>query len=207
VTTVYLARHGESDWNAANRFQGHSNRPLTKEGRRQAEALAELVAHKNVDAIYSSPLIRALETAQIVAARTGLEVTELDDLREVDTGSWSGLSRAEVQERFPEGFERWIAGGSGWEDGETYEEMGERALRAVRTIAAAHLNKRVLVVSHGGPIRAIQAAANGMDIHEYRRVKPVEPNARLSVVTVDDGRFASASIDEPGPDGVSGPGS
>jgi alpha-ribazole phosphatase/probable phosphoglycerate mutase len=187
VTTVYLARHGESDWNAANRFQGHSDRPLTEEGRRQAEALAELVAQENVDAIYSSPLIRALETARIVAARTGLEVTELDGLREVDTGSWSGLSRAEVQERFPEGFERWIAGGSGWEDGETYEEMGERVLRAIRAIAAAHPNGRVLVVSHGGPIRAVQSAAEGIELHEYRRLRPVEPNARLSAVAVRNG--------------------
>jgi len=187
VTTVYLTRHGESDWNAANRFQGHSDRPLTDLGRRQAEALAEVVAQENVDAIYSSPLIRALETARIVAARTGLEVTELDGLREVDTGSWSGLSRAEVQERFPEGFERWIAGGSGWEDGETYEEMGERVLGAIRAIAAAHPNGRVLVVSHGGPIRAAQSAAEGVDLHEYRRLRPVEPNARLSAVTVENG--------------------
>lgn len=187
MTTIYLARHGESDWNAANRFQGHSDRPLTEEGRRQAEALAELVAAENVDTIYSSPLIRALETARIVAARTGLEVSELDDLREVDTGSWSGLSRAEVQERFPEGFERWISGGSGWEDGETYEEMGERVLRAIRTIAAAHPHGRVLIISHGGPIRAVQSAAEGIDLHEYRRLRPVEPNARLSAVAVEDG--------------------
>ena len=145
------------------------------------------MAQENVDAIYSSPLIRALDTARIVGARTGLEVTELDDLREVDTGSWSGLSRAEVQERFPEGFARWIAGGSGWEDGETYAEMGERVLRAIRTIAAAHPNGRVLIVSHGGPIRAVQSAAEGIDLDEYRRLRPVEPNARLSAVAVENG--------------------
>jgi broad specificity phosphatase PhoE len=187
MTTVYLARHGESDWNAANRFQGHSDRPLTELGRRQAEALAELVAAHKVDAIYSSPLIRALETARIVAARTGLEVFEDEDLREVDTGSWSGLLRAEVQERFPEGFERWISGGAGWEDGETYEEMAARTLKAVSRIAEANPDGRILVVSHGGPIRAIRAAASGMDIHEYRRLKPVEPNARLSTVAVENG--------------------
>jgi broad specificity phosphatase PhoE len=187
VTTVYLARHGESDWNAANRFQGHSDRPLTELGRKQAYALADIVAGERVEAIYSSPLIRALDTARIVAARTGLEVTTRDDLREVDTGSWSGLSRAEVKERFPQGFERWMAGGAGWEDGETYEEMAARVLAALREIAAAHPEGRVLVVSHGGPIRAIRAAANGMDIHKYRRLRPVEPNARLSSVAVENG--------------------
>jgi broad specificity phosphatase PhoE len=187
VTTIYLARHGESDWNAANRFQGHSDRPLTDFGREQAQALGELVAAENVEAVYSSPLKRALETALIVAARSGLEVVEDEDLREVDTGSWSGLSRAEVQERFPEGFDRWTSGGAGWEDGESYEEMAERVLAAVNRIAAAHPGGRVLIVSHGGPIRAIQGAANGMDIEEYRRLRPVEPNARLTAVTFENG--------------------
>jgi broad specificity phosphatase PhoE len=187
VTTIYLARHGESDWNAANRFQGHSDRPLTDLGREQAQALGGLVAAENVEAIYSSPLKRALETARIVAVRSGLEVVEDEDLREVDTGSWSGLSRAEVQERFPEGFDRWTSGGAGWEDGESYEEMAERVLAAVNRIAGAHPGGRVLIVSHGGPIRAIQGAANGMDIDEYRRLRPVEPNARLTAVTFENG--------------------
>jgi broad specificity phosphatase PhoE len=192
VTKLYLARHGESDWNAANRFQGHSDRPLTELGRKQAHALADLVAGESVEAIYSSPLERALETARIVGARTGLDVTTRDDLREVDTGSWSGLSRAEVKERFPEGFERWISGGAGWEDGESYDQMAARVLEALREIAAAHPESRVLIVSHGGPIRAIQAAANGMDIHEYRRLRPVEPNARLSAVAVENGTIGPA---------------
>ena len=186
MTTIYLARHGESDWNAANRFQGHSDRPLTDLGREQARGLADLVAAENVEAIYASPLSRALETARIVAARTGLGVVVDEGLREVDTGSWSGLSRAEVRERYPEGFQRWITGGAGWEDGESYEEMAERVLAAVNRIAAAHPGGRVLLVSHGGPIRAIQAAADGMAISEYRRLRPVEPNARLSAVAVGD---------------------
>jgi broad specificity phosphatase PhoE len=92
-----------------------------------------------------------------------------------------------VQQRFPEGFERWVSGGPGWEDGETYEDMAARTLEAVARIAEAHPGARVLVVSHGGPIRAIHAAANGMTIHEYRRLRPVEPNARLSTVAVENG--------------------
>jgi broad specificity phosphatase PhoE len=67
--------------------------------------------------------------------------------------------------------------------------MAERSLRAVGRIAEAHPRGRVLVVSHGGPIRAIQAAANGIDIHAYRQLKPVEPNARLSAVAVENGRI------------------
>jgi broad specificity phosphatase PhoE len=191
VTTVYLARHGESDWNAANRFQGHSDRPLTDLGRRQAEALAdELAEVAALSAIYSSPLRRALETAAVVGARTGLEPVAQDDLREVDVGAWSGLSRAEVELRFPDEFRRWLDGGEGWTDGETYEEMASRVVSAVLSIAEAHPGGEVLVVSHGGPIRALQAAAAGLDVHSYRRLHRVTPNARLSRLAVENGRIS-----------------
>jgi broad specificity phosphatase PhoE len=189
VTTIFLARHGESDWNVEKRFQGHSDRPLTERGREQAHALANLVGSEKIDAVYTSPLSRARETAEIVAARAGLKAVALPELREVDTGSWSGLSRADVEARFPEGFTRWRSGGSGWEDGESYEEMAERVIGALRKIAEDHPDGRVLVISHGGPIRAIHAAAEGLAIKDYRRLKPVEPNARLSAVAVENGRL------------------
>jgi broad specificity phosphatase PhoE len=191
VTTVYLARHGESDWNAAARFQGHTDRPLTELGRRQAMELADaLEARAALIAIYTSPLQRAIETASIVGARLGLEPAAVADLREVDVGAWSGLSRAEVEERFPEGFGRWLDGGEGWDDGETYADMAERVLRALRQIANSHPGDEVLVVSHGGPIRAIHAAAAGMDVHAYRRLNRVEGNAGVSCVAVEEGRIS-----------------
>jgi broad specificity phosphatase PhoE len=190
VTTIYLARHGESDWNAANRFQGLSDRPLTELGRRQAESLAdELVATASPSAIYSSPLRRAFETAAIVGTRTGLEPRPVDDLREVDVGGWAGLSRSDVESRFPEAFRRWLDGGEGWEDGESYADMSARVLAALTGVAESHPGDEVLVVSHGGPIRAIQAAAAGMDVHAYRKRHRVEPNARLSKVAVENGRI------------------
>jgi broad specificity phosphatase PhoE len=188
VTIVYLARHGESDWNAANRFQGHSDRPLTELGRQQAEALADkLAAVAELSAIYTSPLRRALDTAAVVGARTGLEPVPLGDLREVDVGAWAGLSRPEVEAQFPAAFRRWLDGGEGWEDGESYAAMSARVLRALLQAAEEHRGEQILLVSHGGPIRAIQAAAAHMDVHSYRKLHRVEPNAQLSRVTVTDG--------------------
>ena len=182
MTTILIARHGQSDWNQEKRWQGHADRPLTERGREQAQALADRLAHIELDAVYSSDLQRARDTAAVVAESQGLELRQLPELREVDVGSWSGLTRAEAEERFPEGFTRWRDGYPGWEDGETYEAMTDRVLRAVDEIAAEHEGGRVLVVSHGGPIRAIHAAALGLDVHAYRRLRPVEPNARLSAV-------------------------
>jgi broad specificity phosphatase PhoE len=190
VTVILLARHGQSDWNRERRWQGHADRPLTDEGKRQAGALADRLEDIPVDAIYSSDLRRARETAEVVAERRGLEIHERSELREVDVGSWSGLTRDEAEERFPEDFARWLRGGPGWRDGESYEEMSKRVLKEIGTIVAEHPDGRVLVVSHGGPIRAVHAAALGMDVHEYRRLRPVEPNARLSAVCTENGRLS-----------------
>jgi broad specificity phosphatase PhoE len=189
VTTLLLARHGETDWNRARRWQGHADRPLTDRGRAQAAGLAERLAGIPLDAVYSSDLRRARETAEAVAHVQGLEVVELPALREVDVGSWQGLTRDEAEARFPEGFQRWRAGATGWDDGESYGEMSRRVLAAVETIANAHQGGRVLIVTHGGPIRAIHGAALGMDVEAYRRIRPVEPNARLSAVCFENGRL------------------
>jgi broad specificity phosphatase PhoE len=189
VTTVLLARHGESDWNRAKRWQGFADRPLTDLGRRQAQELADRLAETELDAVYSSDLRRAVETAEAVARRRGLEVRTTPDLREVDVGAWSGLTRSEAETRFPQAYERWLQGGEGWEDGETYEELGTRVVRAIRAIAANHDGGRVLVVAHGGTIRAIHAGALGVDIHTYRRIQRVEPNATLSAVCVEGDRL------------------
>jgi broad specificity phosphatase PhoE len=182
VTIILLARHGQSDWNATRRWQGHADRPLTEKGRTQAQTLAARLEHIELDAVYSSDLRRASETAADVARAQGLELVQSPELREVDVGSWSGLTRAEAEARFPEGFARWREGYPGWDDGESYEAMTDRVLGTIHGIARAHQDGRVLVVSHGGPIRAIHAAALHLDIHAYRRLRPVEPNARLSAV-------------------------
>jgi broad specificity phosphatase PhoE len=189
VTTIFLARHGESDWNVERRWQGHADRPLTARGRAQAAELAERLRAVGLDAVYSSDLRRAAQTATVVARAGGLDVVEVPALREVDVGSWSGLTREEAQRRFPEEFQAWLSGGRGWPDGETYDEMAARVLTALDGILKEHWGGRILIVSHGGPIRAIHATTLGMDVATYRRLKPVVPNARLSAVCAEDGRL------------------
>ena len=93
ATTIFLARHGESDWNAEHRWQGHADRPLTERGLEQARELAARLADVELDAVYSSDLRRAWETAEAVASSQGIEVARQPELREVDVGSWSGCTR------------------------------------------------------------------------------------------------------------------
>ena len=159
-TRLLLARHGETEWNRSGRFQGHANPPLNDAGRGQAMVLADRLANHGIDAIYSSDLLRASETARAVGHRLGLDVVEDRGLREIDVGSWSGLTRDEIAARFPEGFERWTRGEIG-HDGETREQLTARVVATVERIAHAHAGQEVLVVTHGGAIRAIRRHAAG----------------------------------------------
>jgi 2,3-bisphosphoglycerate-dependent phosphoglycerate mutase len=148
VTTLLLVRHGETDWNAAGRLQGHTDRPLNDYGRRQALELAQRLAGEGADAIYASDLVRAQATAEIIGLELGLPVVLDPDLREKNWGTWEGLTGDErVHVEFA---------------GESTEDHRDRVLRAVRRIARRHPDQRVVVVTHGGSLRRIQAAVNGV---------------------------------------------
>jgi broad specificity phosphatase PhoE len=185
VTTILLARHGETDWNREGRFQGHADPPLNETGRAQAAELAAELEGVELAAVYSSPLRRAVETAEVVAAEHGLEPVAVDALREVDVGSWQGLTRVEIEARFPEQFARWLDYDQGWEDGESYEGMGRRAVAVLLELAAAHEGERILAVTHGGPIRAAFAFADGTSHAEARRLGPRIGNVFLAEFAVE----------------------
>jgi probable phosphoglycerate mutase len=184
VATILLVRHGETDWNRARRWQGHTDMPLNATGREQARALAERLATRPPDAIVASDLARARETAEIVAARVGLPVSLDPRLREVDVGEWSGLTMADVEERYPAGLQRRLAGGTGWEQGETYEEMGARVVAALHDIAARH-DGTVVAVTHGGCVREV-LHATGLAPAE----RPHIGNCSVHAVSVLDGTIS-----------------
>jgi 2,3-bisphosphoglycerate-dependent phosphoglycerate mutase len=185
VTTILIARHGETDWNREHRFQGHADPPLNELGRAQARELAETLAGSEVTAVYASPLARARETAEIVAEVLGLPVETRTALREVDVGSWQGLTRGEVEQRYPKGFRRWLDFGHGWEDGETYDDLGRRVVADLLELAGRHAGERILVVTHGGPVRAAQAAAAETDYVDARRMSSPIGNCAILVFAVE----------------------
>ena len=187
MTTILLARHGETDWNREGRFQGWADPPLNATGRAQAVDLSVQLMAEELAAVYSSPLRRAYETAEVVAASRGLEPVTVDALREVDVGSWSGLSRAEIEQRFPEQYARWLDYGRGWEDGETYEQMVDRVVEALQELAEARDGERILAVTHGGPMRAASAFADRVSYAEARRRSPVVGNTAVLEFAVEAG--------------------
>jgi probable phosphoglycerate mutase len=149
MTEILLARHGETDWNLENRVQGHTDRPLNATGLEQARALAHRLATEELVAVYASDLARARDTAALVAHVHGLDVTIDSDLREKNFGTWEGLTDVEIMERFPDAVR------GRWGDGETSEAVTERAISAIERVRDLHPVGPALVVSHGGPLRAI----------------------------------------------------
>jgi 2,3-bisphosphoglycerate-dependent phosphoglycerate mutase len=190
MTTLILVRHGETDWNRDGRFQGHADPPLNATGRKQARALADVVAGETADAVYSSDLARARQTADIIGERLGLPVVHERALREIDVGAWQGLNHAEIEGRFPGGLDRWRAGEAGWELGESYEELTARLLPVLREIARRHPEGEVVVVGHGGTIRALRAHVAGVSVAESRRTTPAIANCDVFRIAVRDGVFA-----------------
>ena len=184
-----LVRHGETDWNRENRFQGHADPPLNATGVEQAHALARELGGEQLAAVYTSPLRRADQTARILGGCLGLDPVAEPSLMEVDVGSWSGLTRAEVGERFPVGFARWLDYGHGWDDGETYDALGARVVAGLLTLAARHTNEAVLAVTHGGPIRSALAAAERVGFDEARRSIHVIGNCAVVRIAARDGKL------------------
>jgi broad specificity phosphatase PhoE len=168
MTELLLVRHGETDWNAEGKLQGHTDRPLNDYGRRQARALADRLAGESIDAVYASDLSRARETAEIVGEKLGLTVAVDPDLREKNWGNWEGLTS---DERLHIEFE-----------GETSEAHRDRTLSAVQRIVERHPGERVVVVTHGGSLRRIQAAVSGFAL-------PVIENCAVWGLAHEDGRF------------------
>jgi len=187
VTRVFLVRHGATQLTAEGRFSGAVGVDLSDEGRWQAARLGERLKSAALTAAYSSPLSRAADTADIIAGACGLTVDLRDGLREIAHGHWEGLTRVEVEERFPDEYAAWE------EDPFTFAPRGgesgvavlARALPTLREIVTAHTGERVLVVSHKATIRLLLSSLLGFDGRGYRDRLDQDP-ACLSVLDFRD---------------------
>jgi probable phosphoglycerate mutase len=186
-TRVYLVRHGATQLTAENRFAGAVAVDLSEEGRAQVRRLADRLAGDEIDAVYTSPLSRTLETATILAAPHRLAPVAEDGLREIGHGHWEGLTRAEVEERFPGEYESWEEDPFTFapEGGETGLAVLARALPVLRRVVVRHEGSTVLVVSHKATIRLMLASLLGMDARGYRDRLDQSP-ASLNVVDFRD---------------------
>jgi glucosyl-3-phosphoglycerate phosphatase len=160
VRRLVLLRHGRTAWNAERRYQGQENPPLDLIGQAQALETAALVAAMNPDLLVSSDLLRAQQTAEKIAALTGQRLIYDQRLRERHLGHWQGLTRDQVQARFPEEFADWLAGRDVTRrGGESRQEVATRALKALSELPEAELT---VLVSHGATSMCLTAALLGL---------------------------------------------
>ncbi len=187
LTTIYLVRHGSTAWNEQPRFRGLANIPLSDKGQRQAAGLCELLRNKPLAAVYSSPLLRAIQTAEILASAHTLKVSVEPDLRSVDYGRWEGKTEQEAKASDPELYGSFLDAIETvrFPDGESMEELRVRAFAALVRIAREHPGSEVAVVTHQVVTRVLLCAVLGADSHPYWQIG--QDTACLNVIEHDGG--------------------
>ena len=160
---MLLIRHAESSWNAAGRWQGHGDPPLSDRGREQTNVLARELARETIDVLVSSDLLRAVETAAILGEARGLRTELNPGLRELDLGDWEGLTRAQIERTAGDALRRFDAGDPEVRPGggENLREIQQRAFSVVGELVGAHPGRRLAVVTHLGVIRALLGESCG----------------------------------------------
>lgn len=187
ATEIILVRHGETLWNKESRFQGSADIELSPEGVKQAKRLAERFADFKLDMIYASDLQRAAKTADIVAKQHRININTEARLREANFGVWEGLTFNEIKKQDGEKLDTWL------EDpvtvhppeGETFEEVQKRAKEGLNEIKNEHEDEQILVVAHGGTIRALLVDLLGMSLSNFWRIQ--QDNTSVNLVKFYDG--------------------
>ncbi|WP_434513651.1 histidine phosphatase family protein [Dechloromonas sp. ARDL1] len=187
VTRICLVRHGETEWNAERRIQGHIDIGLNETGRRQAVAAGRWLKRAGIVALYSSDLKRAWTTAESIGAEIGLLPKAVPEMRERRYGVFEGLTYDEARARYPDGYGAFEGRNAeyAFENGESLKAMFARVTDKLKAIAAGHPGQNVAVVLHGGVLDVINRFVRGNPLEMPRDF--LIPNAGINWVSVADG--------------------
>jgi broad specificity phosphatase PhoE len=188
MTELILVRHGETEWNVEQVFRGRIDVGLNETGVRQAELLAQYLGGVNIDAVYSSPLRRALNTAEVVARYHKLEVKIAPGLIDFDFGKWQGLPHQEVKRRYKKLYAQWIENPHliKMPDGEGLSDVRERALPVVNEVIAKH-EGTVVLVSHRVVNKVLICALLGLDNSHFWNIR--QDTCGTTTFAYQNGRF------------------
>ena len=168
MTRVIFVRHGQTDWNKQKKYQGHSDIPLNETGLQQARLVAQRLAGENISAIYSSDLVRAVQTAEFIASQHSLHISIMPELREINFGLWEGLTYKEIMAKWPEILSAIYSGpGSALiPEGESFYDVQKRTIVGLAKCIASHHEETIVIVSHGGTMRVLLCDALGLAIEK-----------------------------------------
>ena len=198
MTRIIMIRHGQSVANFQSRFAGHSDFDLTDLGRQQAEAAAEYLFEKGekIDAIYSSDLLRAHNTALPFAKKYGLPVNDTQGLREIYAGSWESMHVEDIYQQYRDAFITWRTDFSNAKctDGESVKELYDRIVAFVCKLASENDGKTLLLATHATPVRAIDCFSRGWGAERIGEVSFVR-NSSMNVFEYSDGAITLVEVD------------
>ena len=184
MTKLLLVRHGQSEYNVANRFAGVSDIDLTEVGRQQVQKVRHRLASERIDAVYSSDLKRAQSTVQAIIDGRNLTVNLCPELREIDYGDVEGLPFSQIQTRYPELAKQMRSSEMEMQfpGGESFGQLVERVTKFKEMVSKRGASENVLVVSHGGPLRALVCSMLGIDQRCWWQIGM--DNASLSIIDI-----------------------
>ena len=192
MVRLLLIRHGRTDWNAQGRYQGQTDVALSEMGRRQAAAAARAVAGEGIDAVYTSDLRRAWETAQAIVDGRGLPSRQEPRLREMSFGRWEGLTYAELAENHGEALARWENDPARVRppQGETLAEVAERVGAVLNDLRSAPAEATIALVGHGGSFQVLLCMALGVPVEGYWQFR-LAPASVSEVALYEKGAIVS----------------
>lgn len=185
LTTILLIRHGQTDWNRLKRWQGHTDTPLNDLGRAESERLAQRLTAWPIEAIYSSDLSRAFETATILGAALNLDPQRDLSLRERNGGQFEGLTSEEMESRFGTLWQKVRKEGAAPPDGESELQVASRIYQAYEQYKLRHKGQMIALVSHGGALKNLISVILGFPMGKKAPIGLLK-NAALSVIRIDD---------------------
>ncbi|MEK8127673.1 histidine phosphatase family protein [Paenibacillus filicis] len=188
TTTLYLVRHGQTEWNVEHRMQGHQDSPLTELGIRQANWLGDALQNERIDTVFSSTSRRAVRTAELIRGARELPVQESDEFREINLGIWEGRTQAEVKELFPVQFDQFWSDPEAFqvEGSETFRQVRERAAAKLDEILQAHPGRSILLVTHTVVVKLLMAYFENRPMNELWNLPYIHP-ACLCKIEVRNG--------------------
>jgi broad specificity phosphatase PhoE len=188
MSTIMLIRHGDTDWNVEEIFRGRADIDLNETGIKQAELLAKYLEEVPLEAVYSSPLKRALKTAEIIANLHGVDVTPSQELMDFDYGDWQGLSNEVVKDKYKNLYEKWLTTPHlvKMPKGESLDDVRKRAVSLVNQVTTRHQGI-VALVSHRVILKVIICALLGLDNSHFWNIKV--DTCGITTFVCKDGNF------------------
>jgi broad specificity phosphatase PhoE len=189
MTKIYLVRHGQTEWNKTLTFRGRADIPLNEAGHREAKAIADALKDRNIEAVYTSPLKRSIETAQPSAAFFNLEIVSVQELIDINYGDWEGLTFHEVQQRYRDEYRTWEKTPHliRFPHGETLDEARERSFHAFHSIVQRNPGKSLLIIPHRVINKILLCALLGLSNSHFWKIK--QDTGCINLIEYEDRKF------------------